>query len=416
MLLCYFKPSCLFTFKDEIRAQRDRLLREKEALQRQMDLFEQVKWQSSVIQEPYSPGSGTDSPSLQRTNWTPDSPSIRPVPPSSVPQALWDTFVHKRSSSEDLHKSPGDSFGQLKQEYSSSLKEPLNGSRDSREPHREAHKNRNDSRSRSDSRTRHQYSPQGGSSGSTGGSGHRDSIGIGKQREVALPIHLMSAANEQKLGQVSQQLPLKLVEQVGGSKTMSHQQSSSGIQQMLPFKLSSDVTHTSGTSGGSSTGGIGTPPGSGTPHHQSNVHHNAMSYSSSSNITSSPHVNIPKHATMPANMNIVSPSSGSLPGSSDNTPTHSYSGSGTPRVFPGRSQPLAVSGLRHQQSQPSMTHSILPMKLATQKRPKSASPSPNHPTRPQPGTSATTSPTDIPKTSSKHSQKSSRKEQEIIYF
>ena len=471
-----YHNAIIFPLQDDIKAQRDKLLREREALQKQMDLFEQVKAQTAreqlqqqqqhQQQDSYPTTMGalplrSDSPSSSTSSQrsgssrTPDSPSVRPVPPSSVPQTLWDNVAHKRSSSEDLQRpNQGEGYEPMKQEYSNSLKEPLNSNRDSREPHREM---RRDSRSRSDSRPRLHVSPQSGSgntgsvSSSTGSSGHRDSMSSssGKPpRDVSLPIHLVSATNEQKVGQVTQQLPLKLLALGSSSKSTSSLQSSTSSGSKFSYKLTSDsppsasstsVSPTSGQVAVSATGAGGAMSPTSSSHqqqhhpHHHHHHHSAPPHGHQHKQPQKQHnqqllqqtpvtysttganmVPIPptKHVTMPPNMSIVNPGG---------TVIHPTSSATSGRVG-GRQQ----SGAGH------VTHSILPMKLASGKgRQKSTSPSPtgsqpttrsmsltspstHHPGGAGAAAGAAQSSADTPK-SSKHSQRSSHKEH-IIYF
>lgn len=404
--------------QEDIKAQRDKLQREREALQTQMDLFEQLKAQTALShqQESYSPNSSSDSPSLSRnTSWTHDSPTIRPVPPSSVPQTLWDNVAHKRSSSEDLQRSNhGEPYEPMKQEYSHSLKEPLHSNRDSRETNREAHR---DSRSRSDSRTRLHPSPsQSAGNSPSSGSGPTS----GKQRDAMLPIHLISATNEQKMGPVAQQqLPLKLVAQLGSSKSSSNLQASNSSGK-LPHKspgggelspsASQSASPYASAGSGAAPAGAAMPHNVGSHHHHQPLQQTPVTYSTGPGGNSVP---LPptKHVMMPPNMNIVNPGGHS---------THHADQHGSGGSTSGRVHGSSISGSRHQ---PSQTMSMLPMKLASQKgRQKSGSSSSSnlaqrHPQQQlqQQGAVGNPAHQETPR-SSKHSQKSSRKEQEIIYF
>ena len=107
----------------ELKVAQEELAKQKEVLQRQMDLFERQKIQLQHSQQQLqcerqqlhqmhaaaiaagidgmtaTPGQTRKSGSGSRS----DSPvGTRPVPPSSVPQAVWDNVAHKRSSSDEL--------------------------------------------------------------------------------------------------------------------------------------------------------------------------------------------------------------------------------------------------------------------------------------------------------------------------
>lgn len=164
--------------------------RQRDALQKQIDLFEQQKQQAQ--QSP----SAHESPKLSRMS-KPGSPSQHKP---SVPQTVWDNVVHKRSASDELYRGPltRDGFTPIPAEYNSnSLKEPLNMAQLRKSP---------------------VNAPPTGT------------------REPTVPLHLLSKTNEQKMGSVaSQHLPFKLAQ--GSSSSRS--QSTSSLSQKLPFKLSS---------------------------------------------------------------------------------------------------------------------------------------------------------------------------------
>ncbi len=220
----------------EIKSQKDELKRQKETLQRQRDLFEVYKAQFSA--ERTSPHNSA----LQRERS--ESPGTRGISPSQrnpVPHVSGVDVQHKRSASDDL-------------QYQDRHHSPVEGTE----------------------RVRHD-------SGKTRLTGTNSSASLGAG--IPMPLHLLSATNEQKLGHISQQLPYKLaggststpmstsaktsptVTHVTTSSGLSRNASTGGIQQMLPLKLSSLSSASSLTASNTATGGATTtrmtPPGVG---------------------------------------------------------------------------------------------------------------------------------------------------------
>ncbi len=147
-----------------------------------------------------------------------DSPvGTKPVPPSSVPQAVWDNVAHKRSSSDELvlnfRTQPGS--GDLASQH---IRDP---------------------------------SPKGGGVSRLQ---RPQSAGARTQAlqlapDASLPLHLMSATNEQRVGGVAgqhthHQLPMKLASGGGGARIHSggnkaNRSQSLSMPNKLPMKLSS---------------------------------------------------------------------------------------------------------------------------------------------------------------------------------
>ncbi|XP_064618517.1 A-kinase anchor protein 13-like isoform X3 [Lineus longissimus] len=197
--------------KAEIRKEAEELQRQKEALQRQVDFLKlqfSNAHQSSILssgRHESESGISAIPPKIQTptsSNSTPTSPSIN----------------HKRSASADFRKDDvTDSYEPMKPEYTQSLKEPLN------------RKSLFGDKSR----------PL--SDGTLSGVSKKD-----------LPLHLLSATNEQKTSSIRQQLPLKLAglsgkSMSGGSGSMTspkmsglhHSSSLVGQHQQIPSKLAS---------------------------------------------------------------------------------------------------------------------------------------------------------------------------------
>ena len=227
----------------ELKVAQEELAKQKEVLQRQMDLFERQKIQLQHSQQQLqcerqqlhqmhaaaiaagidgmtaTPGQTRKSGSGSRS----DSPvGTRPVPPSSVPQAVWDNVAHKRSSSDELV------LNFRSQQSSSDLHQGLHN----RDP-----------------------SPKGGGRLQRPQSaGARTNQPLQLAPEATLPIHLMSATNEQRVGGMSTQhthhLPMKLASggsatkgQSGGNKAARSQ--SLSMPNKLPMKLSASSSGSS---------------------------------------------------------------------------------------------------------------------------------------------------------------------------
>ena len=146
----------------------------------------------------------------------------RPVPPSSVPQAVWDNVAHKRSSSDEfvLNFRLQQSSGDLQPGLHNRDPSPKGGGRLQR--------------------------PQS--------AGARTNQPLQLAPEATLPIHLMSATNEQRVGGVPTQhthhLPMKLASggsatkgQSGGNKAARSQ--SLSMPNKLPMKLSASSSGSS---------------------------------------------------------------------------------------------------------------------------------------------------------------------------
>ncbi len=331
-----------------------------------MDLFELQKQQQASKLE-YRP-SFTESANQKPGSRSESPASVKPVPPSSVPQSLWDNVAHKRSSSEDLQRTQhGETFEPIKPEYSNSLKEPLNSPKDS-------------SRTEKVSRVTPPHTSHG--------SGNW---------EASVPLHLLSATNQHKISAhahpTPQQLPSKLSSSMSSAKS-----SGSSLSQMLPFKLSS-------SRGVPSSGGGSPPLTSNKPFlGQMPKRGSAMELSMTAKVTPE-HFHHSPPATSPATTS-------------------------APRMSLSRSQSHMSTNKARLNPQQSPHSNILPMKLAErnkgQNRAKSASPSSQVAHRhlpsgvmPEVNQGQMSQSQDTPK-SSKHShqeqQKSSRKEPEIIYF
>ncbi|KAK2146185.1 hypothetical protein LSH36_626g04009 [Paralvinella palmiformis] len=281
--------------KAELQSQKEEIQRQKEILQRQMDLFEENK--RRLLQQTF------EIPRNLSMRERSESPTSRGVSPSSrgSQSSLLDVSSHVRSGSDDV------GHGQSPDR----VVEPGSGA-----------------------------SP--------------------------LPIHLLSATNEQKLGSVLQQLPLKFAIQGGGAKLpqsqsspttttpsgggAGKQQSPSGVQQMLPLKLSTSSL-SSAASG------------------------------------------LSKSATLDGGTRPLMHSQSQRPLASV-----SRTGSGT-RVPPGAASLGTNPG------------NILPMKLAEKPRPKSASSATNPAISSHHGT-----PSGDKSHSHKRSSSGTKKEEEVIYF
>ena len=222
----------------ELKAAQDELAKHKEVLQRQMDLFERQKIQLQHSQQQLQlerqqlhqmhaaaiaagiEGMPTDSRQTRKSGSgsRSDSPvGVKPVPPSSVPQAVWDNVAHKRSSSDELVLNFRSQQGSGDLSYQQGLN------------HRDP-------------------SPKGGGRLQRPQSaGARTNRPLQLAPEANLPIHLMSTTNEQRVGGVSSQhthhLPMKLASggsankgQSGGNKAARSQ--SLSMPNKLPMKLS----------------------------------------------------------------------------------------------------------------------------------------------------------------------------------
>ena len=198
----------IFYFLQEaLKAKQNELQRQKDALQRQMDMHhEQTMTRSPSHNAQHDPDYKNDG---------------KTAPPSSVPQTVWDHVAHKRSASDELQRGIEEPVQLLSTEQAMSLKEPLHLN----------HQN--------------QTAYSGSSVGNISAfvSGHDVS---GNHLEGKSPIHLaMSVTNERR----QQQTTLKPTQSasVSGPGAMGIKRnasyaatSSSGtsVQQMLPYHLS----------------------------------------------------------------------------------------------------------------------------------------------------------------------------------
>ena len=173
------------------------------------------------------PGSRSESP----------SGIIKPVPPSSVPQSVWDNIAHKRSSSDELVQN-------FRSQYSTGDFTSQSGfvHNHNRDP---SPKDVGGSRQRPQSAGAHRSQP---------------GPPLTLPPDANMPIHLMSATNEQRVvGQMSQQhLPMKLASLGGKSGSLGGVGSSSGSQGVssgpkasrsqslsIPHKLPMKLAHSS---------------------------------------------------------------------------------------------------------------------------------------------------------------------------
>ena len=285
-----------------------------------------------------------------------------------------------------MRQAEGEPFEPMRTEYAGSLKEPLNsGSRDLKPELKQ--------RPHSTSSTTSSTAALNAGPAATAAAVRRDSN---------LPIHLLSATNEQKIKQVKQQLPFKLVHGSGGSGNNSSAApsagsssnnnnnstgsgggggsaavgSSAGPQQMLPMKLSA-LSQSSGHHGNSHGGGGGQTRSVSGSHH-----HPALAKSVSS-----------AHVTKSMNSRL--------------TNTHS-----TPSLLSAKSRTLQAS------SSSSHGQTLLPMKLAEgcHQRAKSASPQ-IMPRRCSTSNMPATAAPSHGNQQNSHTAKSNEiKEEEVIYF
>ena len=196
----------------EMHSRGEELQRQRDALQKQRDLFEQYR--SECMQKLQQKASQLEQARAPAEVF------------NRAHSSIWENVVHRRSASDDLHDSAKSDM--MSQENSNILQEPLNRKSDT---------------IRKATRT-----------ASTSSLGASATSIVRRESQVNLPIHLMSATNEQKMGTVtSQHLPHKLSTLGSGSKTATA--SPPSVQQVLPTKLSNLTTGSQPNSSTSESGG-----------------------------------------------------------------------------------------------------------------------------------------------------------------
>ncbi|CAH1796674.1 unnamed protein product [Owenia fusiformis] len=200
----------LETEREEMAAQKEELRRQREALQAQMDYYKMKQQDKHDSRE----GSPQGGPGFRNTN-SPSHDIVDAFKQNNSPGN------HRRCTSADLTQ--GGSFEPMKAEYSNSLKEPLNLN------------NRN---------AKAKTLPGNRSNTPPGLMTRIDSgSNVNNQLGPRMPIHLLSAANEAKVGVSQQHMPYhKLSTGSNPGSNSQYNQNPAGNLHKLPYKLASTTS------------------------------------------------------------------------------------------------------------------------------------------------------------------------------
>lgn len=390
----------------ELKAQKEELQRQKEALQRQIDLFEEQKSRtmraySSVVAVAGHPQKSTDEVSRGQ--------SIRN---SSTPEggggnckSLIDNICHQRSASDDLLQT----YTWLQASDDARVKRGTNGHGSTR--HSDGVSRHDDGRPVT---RMHSMSAMSSGNLATSGVARRD-------KATLLPVQLLSATNEQRAGQVPQQLPLKLASPGSGDHSSAEINQSTAAssrgnrsslkiapvtQQQRLLAMPSQV-HTP-------PGPVRSPPSADAPPHVATVQR-----TSSVTVARS----VPPHLIPNSPQNVFSQNVFSHPAMSmslvrtDLSPSRS-AGHANPTSFI-HSPPMSLADqFRPRLVSTQSAGNILPMKLAERQRPKSASASAQQSpvSQKRSSTVSRTPPGGCEESVHSTSSSNNKKEKQIIYF
>lgn len=385
----------------ELKTQKEELQRQKEALQRQIDLFEEQKsrtmkaYYSSVVAV-----AGHAQKSSLGTDEVSRAQSMRNSTPDGTGKSLVDNISHQRSASDDLLQTY--TWLQPSDGLDAKVKRGANGHGLTRRSDGIMHPD--DSRP-----VTRMHSMSAVSSGNLATSG------AVRREKTLLPVHLLSAANEQKVGQVPQQLPLKLASPGSSDQTTDSNQGTAASKgnrsslkitpptpQQRLLAMPSQV-HTP-------PGPVRSPPSSDAPPHVATVQRTSsvtVARSTPPHLIPNNPQNVFSHPAM--SMSIVRtdlPTSPSRSGGHVSPASFIHS---PPMSLADQFRPRLVST--------QSAGNILPMKLAERQRPKSASASAQQsPVTQKRSSTVLRTPPGCEELVHSTSSSNNKKEKQIIYF
>lgn len=390
----------------ELKVQKEELQRQKEALQRQIDLFEEQKsrtmkaYYSSVVAV-----AGHSQKSSLGTDEVSRAQSMRNSTPDGTGKSLVDNISHQRSASDDLLQTY--TWLQPSDGLDAKVNRGTNGHGSTH--HSDGVMCHDDSRP-----VTRMHSMSAVSSGNLATSG------AVRREKTLLPVHLLSATNEQKVGQVPQQLPLKLASPGSGDQTAESNQASAASKgnrsslkiapptpQQRLLAMPSQVRTPPGPVRSPPSSDAPPPPHAATVQRTSSV---TVARSTPPHLIPNNPQNVFSHPAM--SMSIVRtdlPTSPSRSGGHVNPASFIHS---PPMSLADQFRPRLVST--------QSAGNILPMKLAERQRPKSASASAQQSpvTQKRSSTVLRTPPgcEELVHSTSSSNNKNNKKEKQIIYF